>query len=108
MHVPARIAVSRSRGLTIHWQDGHTSHYDLRYLRDHCPCAACATRKPASAGPSPFPVFTPALRIERAEPVGAYALSLHFSDGHRTGIYSFEYLRRVCPCPEHSQKLPGP
>jgi DUF971 family protein len=92
MHIPVRIAASRSRGLTIHWQDGHTSHFDLRYLRDHCPCAACATRPPSA-----FPIFTPA-SIVAVEPVGSYALRINWSDGHSTGIYSFDYLRRICPC----------
>ena len=38
------------------------------------------------------------LKATRAELVGNYALTLLFSDGHSTGIYSFEYLRRECPC----------
>jgi len=108
MHTPARIAVSRSRGLTIHWQDGHISHYALRYLRDHCPCATCATRQAPAESPSPFPLFTPALRIETVEPVGSYALSIHFNDGHRTGIYSFDYLRRICPCDACASPLTPP
>jgi len=36
--------------------------------------------------------------------VGNYALQFNWSDGHKTGIYSFEYLRQLCPCP---QCLPG-
>ncbi len=45
-------------------------------------------------------MFQPALRLLRAEPVGNYALSLIWSDGHSTGIYTWEYLRDLCPCPE--------
>ncbi len=95
MHSPARIALSRSRGLTIHWQDGHQSHYSARYLRDHCPCALCATRKP-----SPFALFDPTLQALSIEPVGAYAVQIHFSDQHRSGIFSFDRLRALCPCGE--------
>jgi len=101
MHSPARIAVSRSRGLAVHWQDGHASHYGLKYLRDRCPCAACAARPaPATEAPSPFVMFQPALRISSVEPIGAYALRINFNDGHNTGLYSFEHLREICPCPE--------
>jgi len=102
MHAPARIAVSRSRGLTIHWQDGHISHYALGYLRDRCPCAACATPPPSA-----FPIFTPAL-IAAVEPVGAYALRIRWSEGHSAGIYSFDYLRRICPCGACARPLTPP
>ena len=90
MHVPTRIALSPSRGLTLHWQDGHVSHYAPQFLRDRCPCAACASRSA-----SPFPLFQPALKITAAEHVGAYALRLHFSDGHSSGLYTFDRLRTL-------------
>ena len=34
------------------------------------------------------------------EPIGRYAIKLAWADGHSTGIFSFEYLRGLCPCPE--------
>jgi DUF971 family protein len=34
------------------------------------------------------------------EPVGNYALRFRWSDGHDTGIYTFDFLRRLCPCAE--------
>ena len=40
-----------------------------------------------------------ALRYERGRPVGNYAISIAFSDGHGTGIYRYEFLREICPCP---------
>ena len=96
---PVQISVSRSRGLTIQWREGHRSEYPLRYLRDRCPCATC-TETRGGADPSPFPMFQPALRLVSVEPVCRYALKLQWSDGHNTGIYSWEYLRSICPCPE--------
>jgi DUF971 family protein len=42
----------------------------------------------------------PPLDIVRSEPVGRYAVQFTFSDGHATGIYSFEHLRKICPCSE--------
>lgn len=102
---PERIAVSKSKGIHIDWKDQHHSEYDLRYLRDHCPCATCAgTHGPppaaTPAGANPFQLFQPALKIQEVEPVGNYALRLKWSDGHNTGIYSWEHFRRICPCPE--------
>jgi DUF971 family protein len=105
---PEHIAVSKSRGVKIDWKDGHASEYGLDYLRDRCPCATCTgahgtpPRQPASA--SPFPMYKPALKIENAEPVGSYALRIAWNDGHSSGIYSWELLRSICPCPECSRR----
>ena len=82
--------------LRITWADGHVSTYDYGYLRGYCPCAACqghtadAIRFHGVAGEvSPWTI----------EPVGNYAVSIHWSDGHGTGIYRFDFLRFLCPCP---------
>jgi DUF971 family protein len=40
------------------------------------------------------------VQIRNLVPVGAYAVQIVWSDGHDTGIYSFETLRRACSCPE--------
>lgn len=97
---PIRIAVSKSKGVTIEWSDGRKSEYSLRFLRDQCPCATCTGAHgtpPERAAPSPFPMFQPALKILRIEPVGNYALRIHWSDGHNTGLYTYEYLREISP-----------
>ena len=100
------VAISKSKGIRIDWKDQHHSEYDLRYLRDHCPCATCAGTHgtPPAAAPgassNPFQMFQPSLRILEVEPVGNYAIRLKWSDGHSTGIYSYEYFRRICPCQE--------
>lgn len=86
--------------IEIAWSDGHASAYPYRYLRDKCPCATCngaAPEKPASR----FPLLgQKPLRPDRAELVGRYALQIFWNDGHSAGIYSFDYLRNLCPCPE--------
>jgi DUF971 family protein len=41
------------------------------------------------------------------EPVGNYGISIHWSDGHGTGIYRFDFLRRICPCKECRAKRDG-
>ncbi len=108
---PLHIAVSKSRGVTIDWSDGHKSEFSNEYLRDECPCASCtgahgtepqrsnysAEAKPAAPA-SPFQMFKPKLRMDSIEEVGAYAIRIYWNDGHNTGIYSFDHLRSICPC----------
>jgi DUF971 family protein len=99
----AHIAISKSKGIKIDWKDGHSSEYTLEYLRDKCPCAACTgahgtpPRQPAGAG-SPFQMYQAALKILAVEPMGNYALRINWSDGHNTGIYSWDHFREICPC----------
>jgi DUF971 family protein len=103
---PLHIAVSKSKGLKIDWADGHHSDYPLEYLRDECPCASCTgahgtTPEKSSYSQSqanPFQMYQAKLRMLNIEEAGSYALRINWSDGHSTGIYSYDYLRRICPC----------
>ena len=100
---PEHIAISKSKGITVDWKDGHRSQYALDYLRDQCPCATCTgahgtpTTKPSV---SPFQMYTAKIKMVDVEPVGNYAIRIHWNDGHSTGIYSFEHFRKICPCEE--------
>jgi len=100
---PRHLDLKKDEGLTVTWLDGSVSHFPVVYLRKHSPSAdARALREemgknpltvlPASAGQHSGP-----LRIEGAEMVGNYAIKLRFSDGHDTGIYSWQYLREITP-----------
>ena len=105
--VPTKIKITgENNSLTIQWSDGHASAYPYRYLRDHCPCASCSEIDPAKhADPLPLPMFgTKPLKPDRAELVGRYALQIFWNDGHSSGIYSFQYLRELCPCTECKAK----
>jgi len=101
-----KIHVSTGAGVDIAWLDGHSSHYDFEYLREQCPCATCNDERlkkreagPAAlAGPSVLPMYKPKPKARGAEAVGQYAIKIDFSDGHSTGIYSFDFLRTICPC----------
>ena len=104
---PEHIAISKSKGIKIDWKDGHRSDYALAYLRDECPCATCTgahgtepQKSNYSAPPSPFQMYKPTLKMVSVEAVGNYAVRIEWSDGHNTGIYSFDHLRKICPCGE--------
>jgi prepilin-type processing-associated H-X9-DG protein len=102
-----KVHVSSGAGVDIAWADGHASHYDFALLREKCPCAMCNDERQkkegqAQAAPglsSPLlPMFKPKPSARAARAVGNYALHIDFNDGHTTGIYSFDYLRTICPC----------
>ena len=104
-----KVHVSTGAGVDIVWADGHRSHYEFIFLRDECPCATCddERRKKAAAkvqdvagNNSPFPMYKPKVRARAAKPLGHYALQIEFTDGHSTGIYTYEHLRTICPCDE--------
>lgn len=102
--IDVKIHVSTGAGVDITWSDAHTSHYDFAYLREHCPCATCREEHGEEdqgkgiAPSSPLPMFKPQVTARAASAVGTYAVQFEFSDGHSSGIYSFEHLREICPC----------
>lgn len=77
----------------VSWSDGHAGDYPYAYLRGWCPCALCQ----GHGGDRHF-VRTADPRLQAIEAVGNYALNFRWSDGHETGIYSYAYLREICPC----------
>ncbi len=103
-----KIHVKTGAGVDITWADGHESHFDFPYLRDNCPCATCNDERAkkeafSSTAPAPsavLPMFKPKPRAQSATQVGNYAIQINFNDGHSTGIFSYDYLRSMCPCPD--------
>ncbi len=121
--VPRKLDLKRDERLRVEWTDGGESTFPLAQLRQMCPCASC---KMLREGTDPHRLFRPATPAEvagapagkslslsvlpknfasaadaptvrSAELVGNYALRLHWSDGHESGIYSFAYLREIAP-----------
>ena len=101
MSVAHPIPVSISRrddGLLIEWDpSGHRALYPARALRLACPCSECVEemsgRPILDAGTVPLDIRPLEIHL-----VGAYGLRVRWSDGHGTGIYTFDRLRRDCPC----------
>ena len=84
--------------LAIKWHDGAESFISLENLRRACPCAGCKGEIDVMGklykGPEQ-PLSPKAFHLIRLDKVGTYALQPVWADGHATGIYSFDYLRKV-------------
>lgn len=91
---PVGVEIADStQSVIIHWSDDHTSRYSYWYLRGYCPCAVCQGHD----GGWDFVADVPHELQDVAE-VGHYALNFVWKDQHRTGIYAFDLLRKLCPC----------
>jgi DUF971 family protein len=91
---PRNIAIA-GRELALAWADGEESYLPFDELRSHCPCALCRGQREAASDPLRV-VKAPErgqITIQNLVPVGSYAVQIVWSDGHDTGIYSFEALR---------------
>jgi DUF971 family protein len=92
------------RSTEIDWADGHRSAYPHELLRGYCPCAGCQ----GHSGEIRFIETTDTQReLDDISKVGNYALSLQWFDGHASGIYSYKYLRALCPCEACGAPLPA-
>ena len=104
---PISIKKTGPAELTISWRDGHQSAYTFEQLRDMCPCAGCKGetillheyQAPAADRTAPG-----RYALAGIEQVGSYAIQLEWSDGHRTGIYTWDYLLQNCPCEGHAAR----
>ena len=106
MATPKEITLSQNpKGIVIEWEEEHKSVFPFPFLRKACPCALCkGERTPFSTEPLALPVLKnlPAKAFEASDmfKVGLYAIGFKWKDGHDTGIYTFDYLRVLCPCQE--------
>ena len=91
---PRAVDLLSPKHLRIEWKDGLVSEFEARQLRLACPCAVCVEegtgRKLLEEGRIP-----PDIQLLEAELVGRYALCFQWSDHHRTGIFSWNYLRAL-------------
>jgi len=99
---PTKLNLKRDEKLDITWQDGTSCTYTLSYLRSMCPCATCKEHRNEQSQRKSLLTILPGnyagkLIAEKAELVGNYALRIEWSDQHASGIYSFQYLREICP-----------
>ncbi len=115
-HLPIGLAkLDGGKLLQIDWSDGLTQKIKAKSLRAACPCATCrekhgprsmtqgSNEKSAAAqtgGPKPLRSLTilseadlVPLAVDKMAPAGSYAYNIGFSDGHKSGLFTFELLR---------------
>lgn len=95
--IPEKVEADTDVGLRVTWADGHVSRWDLLTIRRACRCAACGEIRRAGGRVAP-PPFSGELDVVDAELVGDYGVTFTWSDGHATGIYTWDRLREGCPC----------
>lgn len=96
--VPTDIQASRpEQMLRILWNDGHETRFGFVELRGQCQCAACVDEitHERLLDPATIPLD---LQLNDAQLVGNYAVRLSWSDGHSTGLYTWNLLRKLCSC----------
>ena len=106
--VPKRIKRVSPTLTDMEWNDGHSSSYPSWYLRENCPCAECVDEFTGEKKIVPGSIPATLERIN-VSLVGNYALQFEWSDNHSTGLYTYDLLRSLCPCPEcrpHGLKEP--
>jgi len=88
------ISQSNDRILNVVWSDGKIQNIDVVDLRRACPCASCVDEwtKEKTLDPQSISEDTRPIEIES---VGRYAMKASFTDGHKTGIYTFDLLRKM-------------
>ncbi len=91
---PRQIIEESDSEITINWSDETESKYNAAELRKACPCAGCINEW---TGEKTLKTDTIAddLSFSSIAIVGRYALNFNFSDGHDTGIYSFQFLKQL-------------
>ncbi|MAV54469.1 MAG: hypothetical protein CMJ28_00765 [Phycisphaerae bacterium] len=93
--VPRHLDLERDRGLRIDWSDGRSSYIPVDLLRRMSPSAETKKLREEMEA-NPLAVLPTSgngpLRADDAELVGNYAIRIVFSDGHDTGIYTWDYL----------------
>jgi DUF971 family protein len=92
---PVQIKILSSKQLLIKWSDNTDSTISLLKMRKHCPCATCASER-EDQSKSYIPIFSGnQLIVSEIHPVGSYAISVKWKDGHNTGIFEYPFLKSL-------------
>jgi len=95
---PVQIKQTSPTELLIKWDDGIESTFTTEHLRRNCPCAVCRHEAEMNKTEGRFPLLLAnQIQMEKIELSGHNAMIIVWGDGHRTGIYTWEYLREISP-----------
>lgn len=83
--------------LEIAWPDHPTWQYPFRYLRENCECALCVHEITGERLLDPATIPDD-IHIASMKLTGKYAVKIVWSDGHDTGLFTWERLRNLCKC----------
>lgn len=91
---PSDLGVDAAGGLTVRWEDGLETKFAPKWLRARCPCAECVEEWTGkrTVGEAQVP---DGVRCKGLSQVGNYAVQLDWSDGHASGIFSWDYLLKL-------------
>ena len=84
----------QGEALAVDWADGRQSRFLMKLLRERCPCAGCVDEWSGTRTLDPAKIPADIKPISITE-VGRYAMQIGWSDGHTTGIYSWELLAKL-------------
>ena len=97
--LPKKVHQIDSITLGIDWNDGHESRFSVRMLRLSCPCANCIDEWTGEKRLDPVSV-PETIKPINLKSVGRYAIQFQWNDGHDTGLYTYNLLRKLCECKE--------
>ena len=97
-YYPIQLKKNENNSLSVKWNDESVTEITLTKLRDECPCVNC--KGESVIFESYIPIKSPFkaagyYEIDKIETVGNYAISIKWKDGHDTGIYSWDILRKL-------------
>jgi DUF971 family protein len=93
MVAPVEIRLrKKARLLDVAWEDGTRYSLPFEYLRVHSPSAEIRGH---GGGEGKLELAKESVLVTLVEPIGVYAVRLHFDDGHNTGLYSWDYLHEL-------------
>jgi DUF971 family protein len=93
---PTNIKRTAPNELRIAWDDGHESVFSTDYLRAHCPCATCLHEKEENKRQGLFALpIASQTELRNVELSGHNAIVITWGDGHKAGIYTWEYLQSI-------------
>ena len=91
--------------MELTWDGSDVASLPYRDLRGECPCATCRNEWTGERILDPASI-RPDIRIEGMEPIGNYAVRLIWNDGHSSGLYTWDTLRRLSDRPEGGPTSP--